>query len=273
MRDTGTAEACRISSSALFPSSGRENPTDDCPLGDLCLCVSSQVLFAAYHQGCFFFPFCDAMIRFLLCFPPSAIHVADLHEFHPCQCHFTEKHFSQQITCLGWKLLTIRVTARNQIPDNDWGCGLTPESGRTPVDFTGAGLHISVHLKLKQGADWLAHFKTIAQLPVFLQPGPRTQLASLRLGWTQLPSAEPSGCRGRVHGFAEPQFKVGAGCGCGQTPAFVSSTLHWPYESCPALNLRTGTVCKVNCSATQHVTLAIYILPVITGVIRASAAW
>lgn len=55
MRDTGTIEAYRIPSSAFFPSSGRENLIDDCPLGDFCLCVSPQVLFAAYPQAAFFF--------------------------------------------------------------------------------------------------------------------------------------------------------------------------------------------------------------------------
>lgn len=115
--------------------------------------------------------------------------------------------------------------------------------------------------------------ETRAQLPVLLQPGPRTQLASLHLGWTHLPSAEPLGSRGRADDFAEPRFKVGAGCACGQAPVFVSSILGRPYGSCPALNPSTSTACKVNCSTTQCFTSAIYISPVTMWVIRASAAW
>lgn len=97
--------------------------------------------------------------------------------------------------------------------------------------------------------------------------------ASLHLGWTQLPSADPAVCRRRARGFAEPRVEMVAGCAHGQAPVFASSTLGQPYGSCPALNPSTGTACKVNCSTTQCFTSAIYILPVTTWVIRASAAW
>lgn len=133
-------------------------------------------------------------------------------------------------------------------------CSLSPESRKT-VDFCHADLNAEVLLELKQGPG-LSPSNQDTQLPVLLQPGPYTQLASLHLGWIQLPSAEPLGCR-----------EIGA------VPSFSSSTLGLPCGSCPALSPGTGTWCNVNCCPTQFFTSAIYIRPVTTQIIRASAAW
>lgn len=163
---------------------------------------------------------------------------------------------------MGWKLLTSKVTTGNQIPDNDRDRGLSSGSGKTPIDFSGAGLHISVLLKLKQGADWFACFKprhSHSSLFCYSQVHVPSWLRFLPLGRTHLPSAP--GCGGRVRGLAEFQFKVCVGCACGQAPVFISKTQGWPYGSCTALNPSTGTAGKVNCSTTQFFTSAIYILP------------
>lgn len=108
-------------------------------------------------------------------------------------------------------------------------------------------MHISVFLvKTRNRLVCSLQTKTRAQLPVLLYPAPCTQPASLHLGWTRLPSAEPLGCRGRIHGFAEPQFKEGAGCAHRQAPTL------WPaLGSCLALNLSTGAAREINCSTTQ----------------------
>lgn len=89
-----------------------------------------------------------------------------------------------------------------------------------------AGLHMEVLLKLK-GQVCALQTKPVTQLPVLLQPGPCAQLASLHLGRTQLPSAEPLGCRG----FTEPWH-------CLWAITRVSSC-----GSCPALN--TGTAAEL----------------------------
>lgn len=67
------------------------------------------------------------------------------------------------------------------------------------------------------------------------------------------------GCRGRVHGFADPSFSL-QDC----SPM---------YGSCPALNLSTGIACRVNYSTVPCLTSVIYILPVTIQVIRAFAHW
>lgn len=155
MGDTGTIEAYRIPSLSFLPV-GKKTPWMTVPLGTFVSVSPHQCYLQLNLKLPFFFLFYHALRHFLLCFPPSAVHVSDLHQLHPCQCQ-SWKTLSPTITCLRWKLLTVRVTTGNQIPDNDWDCDLTPESGKTPLVFSGAGLHISVLLKLKQRADQFAH--------------------------------------------------------------------------------------------------------------------